>query len=160
MDSILAGIKGMLVRVDDILVATSSGVSAHIGVIRQVLVRLAKHKVKVNGQKCQVFQAQVKYIGHILSKHGIIPVKSKLDSIQLADRPKDVSQPRSFLGMLNYYAKFIKDFSTNLHPLYEFLSNKTEWFWTKECEEAFIWTKEVLSSEQLLIHYDPKNLSY
>ena len=156
MDSILSGIKGVLVRVDDILVATSGGVTAHMGVIKQVLSRLAKHNVRLNGQKCQFFQGQVKYMGHILSKHGISPVKSKLDAIRLAHRPKDVSQLRSFLGMLNYYSKFIKDFSSKLHPLYELLSNKAEWFWTKECEAAFIWAKEVLSSEQVLVHYDPQ----
>ena len=145
MDSILSGIKGVFV--DDILVATftSGGVTAHMEAIKQVLGRLAKHNVRLNGQKCQFFQTQVKYMGHILSKHGISPVKSKLDAIRLAHRPKDVSQLRSFLGVLNYYSKFIKDFSPKLLPLYELLSNKTGLFWTKECEVAFIWAKEILS---------------
>ena len=116
MDSILSDIKGVMVRVDDILVATSGGVTSHLGVIKQVFGRLAKHNVKLNGLKCQFFQAQVKYMGHILGKEGISPVKSKLDAIQLAPRPKDVSQLRSFLGMLNYYPKFIKDFSSKVHP--------------------------------------------
>ena len=92
MDSILSGIKGVMVRVDDILVATSGGVTSHLEVIKQVFGRLAKHNVKLNGLKCQFFQAQVKYMGHILGKEGISPVKSKLDAIQLAPRPKDVSQ--------------------------------------------------------------------
>ena len=107
-----------MVRVDDILVATSGGVITHMEVIKQVFGRLAKHNVKLNGLKCQFFQAQVKYMGHILSKEGISPVKNKLDAIRLAPRPKDVSQLRSFLGMLNYYSKFIKDFSSKVHPLY------------------------------------------
>ena len=80
----------------------------------------------MNGLKCQFFQAQVKYMGHILSKEGISPVKSKLDAIRLAPRPTDMSQVRSFLGMLNYYSKFIKDFSSKMHPLYQLLSNETE----------------------------------
>ena len=95
-------------------------------------------------------------MGHILSKQGISPVNSNLDTIRLAPRPKDVSQLRSFLGMLNYYSKFIKDFSSKLHPLYQLLSNKTEWFWTKECETASIWAKDVLSSKQVLVHYAPQ----
>ena len=160
MDSILSGIKGVMVRVDDILVATSGGVTAHMGDIKQVFSRLAKHNVKLKGAKCQFFQAKVKYMGHILSKQGISPVNSKLDAIRLAPRPKNVSWLRSFLGMLNYYTKFIKDFSSKLHPLYQLFSNKTEWFWTKECETAFIWAKEVLSRKQVLVHYDPKNLSF
>ena len=63
MDSILSGIKGVMVRVDDILVATSGGVTTHMQVIKQVFGRLAKHNVKMNGLKCQFFQAQVKYMG-------------------------------------------------------------------------------------------------
>ena len=65
MDSVLSGIKGVMVRVDDILVATSAGVTTHVEVIKQVFGRLANHNVKLNGLKCQFFQAQVKYMGHI-----------------------------------------------------------------------------------------------
>ena len=123
MDSILSGIKSVMVRVDEILVARSGGVTPHMEVIKQVFGRLAKHNVKLNGLKCQFFQAQVKYKGHILSKEGISPVKSKLDAIRLAPRPTDMSQVRSFLGMLNYYSEFIKDFASKMNPLYQLLSN-------------------------------------
>ena len=108
--------------------------------IKQVFGRLAKGNVK---------------LGDILSKEGISPVKSKLDAICLAPGPKDLSQLRPFLGMLNYYSEFIKDFSSKMHPLYQLLSNKTEWLWSKECEIAFLWATDVLSSEQVLVHYDP-----
>lgn len=105
MDLILSGIKGVMVRVDDILVAKSGGVTTHMRVIKQVFSRLAKHNVKLNDRKCQFFQTQVNYMGHILSKQGISPVNSKLDAISLAPRPKDVSQMRSILRILNYYSK-------------------------------------------------------
>ena len=109
--------------------------------IKQVFGRLAKGNVK---------------LGDILSKEGISPVKSKLDAICLAPGPKDLSQLRSFLGMLNYYSEFIKDFSSKMHPLYQLLSNKTEWLWSKECEIAFLWVKEVLLNKQVLVHYAPQ----
>ena len=155
MDSILSGIKSVMLRLDDILLATSGGVTPHMEVIKQVFGRLAKHNVKLNGPKCQFVEAQVKYMGHILSKEGISPVKSKLDAIRLVPRPTDMSQPRSFLGMVNYYSKFIKNFSSKMHPLYQLLSNKTKWLWSKECEIAFLWATDVLSSEQVLVYYDP-----
>ena len=97
----------------------------------------------------------MKYMGHILSKQGISPVQSKLEAIQRASKPTDVSQLRSFLGMINYYSKFIAEFSSRLHPLHELLSGKTKWFWSESCEKAFLWAKEVLSSEQVLVHFDP-----
>ena len=142
-----------MVCVDDILVATSGGVSAHLDILKQVFSRLAKHNVWLSAPKCQF--NKVKYMGHILSKQGISPVKSKLEAIQQAPRPADVSQLRSFLEMINYYSKFTPDYSSKLHALYELLSNRTKWFWSESCEAAFLWTKEVLSSDQVLVHYDP-----
>ena len=125
MDAILSGIQGVMVLVDDILVATSGGVSAHLDIVKQVFSRLAKHNVRLSGPKCQFLRDKVKYMGHILSKQGISPVKSKLEAIQQARRPADVSQLRSFLGMINYCSKLIPDFSSKLHPLYELLINRT-----------------------------------
>ena len=116
MDTILSGIKGVMVRVDDMLVATS-----HLDILKQVFRRLVKHDVRLNGPKCQFFEAKVKYMGHILSKQGISPVQSKLEAIQQASRPTDVSHLRSFLGMINY----------------ELLSGKTKWFWSESCETEF-----------------------
>lgn len=98
MDTILSGIKGVMVRVDDILVATSGGVSGHLKVLKQVFGGLAKHNVQLNGTKCQFFKDKVKYMGHILSKEGISPVKSRLEAIQQALRPTDATQFRSFLA--------------------------------------------------------------
>jgi len=59
---------------------------------------LAKHNVQLNRTKCQFFKDKVKYMGQILSKEGISPVKSRLEAIQQALRPTDVSQFRSFLA--------------------------------------------------------------
>ncbi|XP_022791542.1 uncharacterized protein LOC111330845 [Stylophora pistillata] len=140
MDSILSGIKGVMVWVDDILVATSGGATNHMEVIKQVFGRLAKHNVKANGLQCQFFQTQVKYTGHILSKEGISPVKSKLDATRLAPRPKDASQLRSFLGTLNYYSEFIKDFSSKVHP--PFLRTRLNGFGAKSVKFHFYGAKK------------------
>ena len=65
VDAILSGIKGVMVRVDDILVATSGGVSAHLEILKQVFSKLAKHNVRLSGPKCQFLKDKVKYMGHI-----------------------------------------------------------------------------------------------
>ena len=75
--------------------------------------------------------------------------------VHVPPRPTDVSELRSFLGMINYYSKCIKDFSSKLHPLYELLSDKTKWLWSESREAAFLWAKEILSIEQILVHNDP-----
>ena len=86
--------------------------SAHLEILKQVFSKLAKQNVRLSGPKCQFLKDKVKYMGHILSKQGISPVKSKLEAIQQAPRPADFSQLRSFLGMINYYSKFIPYFSS------------------------------------------------
>lgn len=56
--------------------------------------------------------------------------------VHVPPRPTDVSELSSFLGMINYYSKFIKDFSSKLHPLYELLSDKAKWLWSEAREAA------------------------
>ena len=160
MDSILSGIKGVMVRVDDILVATSGGVTTHVGVIKQVFSRLTKHNVKLNGAKCQFFQAQVKYMGHILSKQGISAVNSKLDAIRLAPRPKDVSQLRSFLGMLNYYSKRIKAFPPNCAHCISFSVTRLSGFGPKNLNLLPYGLKKFFRVSRFWFIMTPKNLSF
>ena len=65
----------------DILVVTSGGVSAHLDILQQVLGKLAKYNVRLSGPEYQFLKDKVKHMGHILSKQGISPVKSKLNPI-------------------------------------------------------------------------------
>ena len=58
MDAILSGIKGVMVRVDEILVATSGGVSAHLDILEQVFSKVAKHNVRLGGPKCQFLKTR------------------------------------------------------------------------------------------------------
>ena len=72
------------------------------------------------------------------------------------DRDQDhVSQLRSFLGMVNYYSKFLKDISSKLTPLYHLLHKKTKWTWGKTETEAFELVKAQLAKSPVLVHYDP-----
>ena len=71
-----------------------------------------------------------------------------------APRLQNQQQLRSFLGLVNYYRKFISSLSTTTHPLNHLLCQKRQWKWSKECETAFQRLKEQLSSDQVLAHYD------
>ena len=155
MDQIVMGIKGVVVRVDDILVATKGSITEHLHILKQLFGRLAKHNVQLNGSKCQFFVKRVKYMGHILSAEGISPIQDKLEAIRRASRPTEVPEVRTFLGMINYYAKFVENLSSKMHPLFALLKKDVGWNWSAECEEAFSYAKEVLSSDRVLVHYDP-----
>ena len=69
----------------------------------------------------------IEYLGHIISQNGIRPVPSKVDAIINAPKPSNVQQLRSFLGLVNYYGKFIPNTSTLLHPLNSLLQADKKW---------------------------------
>ena len=72
----------------------------------------------------------------------------------MAPAPKNLQELRSFLGLLNYYGRFIPNLASLLHPLNALLRRSTEWKWSKECEQAFKLAKEKLGSADVLAHYD------
>ena len=78
-----------------------------------------------------------------------------MTAIDRAPAPTNVQELRSFLGLLNYYGKFLPNLATILHPLNALLQADRKWIWSKECEEAFQIAKEQLTSGQVLTHYDP-----
>ena len=79
----------------------------------------------------------------------------KIRAIQKAPAPKDVSQLKSFLGLINYYSKFLPNLSNTLAPLYRLLQKKAKWCWGQEHKESFQTAKESLTSDCLLAHLDP-----
>ena len=98
---------------------------------------------------------EVEYLGHSISAEGVHPVKEKVRAVMEAPRPQNVSQLRSFLGMVNYYAKFLSNLATLLRPLYDLLQKAKTWDWGEAQEQAFRRAKELLSTAPLLTHYDP-----
>jgi hypothetical protein len=72
-----------------------------------VLERLLHYNVKITIQKCKLFVEKVTYLGHEVSQMGISPSKQKTEAIVSAPEPKNVTQLQSFIGLVNYYSKFI-----------------------------------------------------
>lgn len=87
--------------------------------------------------------SSVTYLGHRITAEGLCPVEDKVRAIKAAPSPKCVTELRSFLGMVNYYGKFLPDLSKVLAPLYKLLHNDTKWQWCEEQEAAFKKVKEL-----------------
>ena len=98
---------------------------------------------------------EVDFLGYRINKEGVKPIKEKVQPIIEAPKPQDVTQVKSFLGMIQYYHRHLKGIATKLEPLHALLRKEVKWEWTAKQEEAFKVAKEALSGENLLIHYDP-----
>ena len=94
----------------------------------------------------------VEYLGHLIDARGVQALPGKVEAVQKAPPPQNVTQLHSFLGLLNYYAKFIPNLATILHLLNELLKADKKWEWAQDCSKAFTLTKEQLSSAEVLTH--------
>ncbi|XP_011859399.1 PREDICTED: uncharacterized protein K02A2.6-like [Vollenhovia emeryi] len=153
MTSLLLGIPGVMVFLDDIIIAAPD-YETHMSRLREVLRRLNDSGLRLKDEKCKFLQKEIKYLGFRVNAAGIFPSGEKIESVKRAPEPKNVSELKSVLGFINYYARFISDITNKLRPLYECL--KTGKFkWTKECTQAYESIKKDLSSELMLAHFDP-----
>ena len=100
--------------------------------------------------------SSVAYLGHLIDAHGLHPLPEKICAIEEAPTPKNVTELKSYLGLLSYYGKFLPDMATRLAPLYRLLRQKVSWNWTSAQERAFCESKKLLTSSQLLAHYNPQ----
>ena len=97
----------------------------------------------------------VEYLGHHISSEGICPTEDIKRTIMEAPVPQNVSQLRSFLGLINFYGKFLQNLADTLAPLYKLLQKQEEWQWGPSQENAFKKAKAQLNSPCLLAHFDP-----
>ena len=152
---ILQGIDGVICYIDDILV-TGSTDDEHLERLEEVLKRVKEYGLRVKKNKCEFLQPLVEYLGHQVDADGLHTLPSKVSAIVQAPEPENEQQLMSFLGLLNYYAKFISNLATVIHPLNRFLRQDVRWEWTKECAKAFQQAKQSLVSSKVLAHYDAK----
>ena len=152
MDSILQGMSHVIC---DLLI-TGATEAEHDRNLDEVLRRLQEHGVRLKQEKCSFFKDSVEYLGHHISKTGIHTTQEKTKVILDAPEPKNIQELRSFLGLLDYYAKFIPNLASLLYPLNQLLKKDFKWHWSRECSKAFADAKQKLTSSPVLVHYDPK----
>ena len=155
MDIILQGIPNVQCYIDDILI-TGRNDEGHPRSLEQTLRRLEEYGLRANKAKCKFMQDHVDFLGYRVDSKGIHTLPDKLNAIVKAPSPENIQQLRSFLGLLNYYGKFIPNLASLIHPLNLLLHKDTKWNWNSDCEKAFTEAKEALVSSTVLTHYDPE----
>jgi hypothetical protein len=154
MDKLLSGISGVVCSLDDVLIASES-LDIHLETLRQVFKRFLDAGVRLSLTKCILLSKSVQYLGHMVDEDGLHTAPSTTKAIINAPEPSNAGQLRAFLGLVNYYGKFVNDLSTVCSPLYQLLRKDTSWQWNDEQRTAFKTLKRILSSPPILCHYEP-----
>src|SRR5277367_2683252 len=155
IDRVIRNLPGVSAFQDDVIV-TGSNLTEHLRNLDSTLQRLREAGLRVCKEKCVFMADSVNYLGFRISKNGIEPTSDKLQAIVEAPEPKDIKQLRAFLGLANFYGKFIPNMATTLSPLHELLRDGTPWKWTPNCKQAFQKIKDLLSATSPLAHFDEK----
>ena len=149
MEGLLQGIPCVGVLLDNILI-TGPTDEDHLSNLEAVLKRLANAGLRLKTKKCQFMKPSLECLGHQVDKEGFQPVEAKVLAVKDVPSPTNVSELKSFLGMINFYRKFLPNLSSTLEPLHELLRKETHFKWCKRQQEAF------QAAKDLLVHYDPE----
>lgn len=150
MELVLQGLhwEACLIYIDDIIVFGKT-FEEHLTRLEQVLSRISKFNLKLQPDKCHLFQQEVEFLGHVVSGEGTKPYPHNIAKIKCFPTLTNVTMVRGIIGMGSYYRKFINGFANLVRPLVELTKSSKEFIWTAECQKAF---DDLKAGTELLCH--------
>jgi len=153
MDKVLRGCEGFAIPYLDDIAVFSNSWEEHLKQIEEVFIRLRDANLTVKPSKCYFAQGNVNYLGHEVGQGKMTPATEKVEAILQLEAQKTKKGVRSLLGLVNYYRKYIPNYSSIIAPLTDLLKGKVKQgavTWTNECEEAVKKIKDTISAYPVL----------
>lgn len=154
MDKVLQGLN-VGCYLDDLII-TGKNNEEHLANLEAVLNRLQGYGFKLQKSKCEFMVPSVTYLGFKVDAEGVHMDPEATEAVAQAPQPENRTEVQSFLGLVNHYRKYVPQMSTLCYPLNQLLHKGKEFHWSAECNEAFLQIREILTSPQVLTHYDPQ----
>ena len=142
-------------------------VKGETNLVADELSRLAEYGIIIGPEKCQFGATELSFLGHHVCAEGILPLPSAVDAIVNFVKPEKQRALRRYLGMVNYYHRFIPQCAAKLTPLNNLLTaandghtrllpkSNFELKWDENAESVFSESKQILANVTLLVHPDP-----
>jgi len=122
----------------------------HNELVEEVLRRLEENNLFVKPEKCKWKVREVEFLGVVISSKGMEIQKENVEGVLNWPAPRNVKEVQKFLGLANYYRRFIKDFAKIVAPLHILVRKEQKWKWEKEQKEVFGKIKAVFMTEPVL----------
>nr|KYP64734.1 Retrovirus-related Pol polyprotein from transposon 17.6 [Cajanus cajan] len=145
--------KFVVVFIDDILIYSRTP-EEHGEHLRTVLEILKAKQLYAKLSKCEFWLGEVKFLGHVISAEGIVVDPAKVESALQWERPRTVTDIRSFVGLAGYYRRFIEGFSKIVAPLTQLIRKEQPFIWTDACEQSFVELKRRLTTSPVMVLLD------
>ena len=142
-----------LIYIDDIIIFSST-FQEHLHRLSLLFNRLRKANLKFKPSKCKFASHSVDFLGFVVSSDGISPNPDKIDAVRSFPVPTSVKELRSFLGLSNYYLRFVEGFSKIASPLNRLTLKDAVFSWSPECQSAFQTLKDCLCYPPILSYPD------
>ena len=151
MELLLAGLqwKICLVYIDDVII-TGRNFQEHLHNLKEVFERMKEANLKLKPSKCKFCSTKVEFLGHIVSREGVQPDPRKVEKVMSWPEPTTRKEVQQFLGLANYYRRFVQNFATIAKPLHRLTEKTTHFMWTSDCQTAFDELKDHLTSAPVL----------
>ncbi|KAF5315388.1 hypothetical protein D9619_007461 [Psilocybe cf. subviscida] len=143
----------VIVYMDDILIFTET-LDHHREVVKRVLEVLQRNKLYLKAEKCEFEKEKIEYLGLIISQGKIEMDPVKVEGVSKWPEPENVKDVQSFLGFVNFYRRFIKDFADLARPLHDLTKKGTVWRWSPRQQQAFDDLKKSVTSSPVLVFPD------
>ncbi|XP_046974304.1 uncharacterized protein K02A2.6-like [Vanessa cardui] len=153
MSTAFADKEGVACLLDDIAIMGRNE-EEHEQRLYEVLHKLHDMGFRLNVSKCIFAAESITFLGHMIDANGLHPAPAKVKEIREKPAPTNKETLRAFLGLYNFYEKFLPDKATLLEPLYRLLDSKRPWNWGEPEQIAFDTAKNLLSSELTLVGYE------
>nr|CAD40076.1 OSJNBa0085C10.29 [Oryza sativa Japonica Group] len=142
--------KFVVVFIDDILIY-SKDEEEHAEHLSQVLEKLREHQLYAKFSKCEFWLKEVAFLCHVISAGGVAVDPAKVEAMTEWKAPKSVTKIRSFLGLAEYYRRFIEGFSKIARPMTQLLKKEKKFEWIEQCQASFEQLKEKLTTAPILV---------